>query len=337
MLDSWLWERTCTVQVQGGPIIQSSMASKLVNISSLPSESRQITRNGVWCGRRDSNPGRLRGRPAYRGTDLVRLHPSMLDEFRAFLEVERQLAPKTVYNHVRYIRKLIEKTDEASLDEIRGFMRGYMGRSVSGYSNALKAVKVFFRDFLGRGELVEGFRFPATPYKPRVVPDREDLVRFYDEITTIEGRLYFLLYATSGLRRKEGLSLRPEDVDEEMRMIMPNKGLGGTKNTWVTFYNDEMEELLEQYTPKLGKRWIPIKTDDFRDVWKIPKEKTGIYLTPQVLRDWFCVAMGEARVQDRYVDAFCGRLPKSVLAKHYTDYSPKRLKYIYDKSDLKLN
>jgi len=62
MLDSWLWERTGTVQVQGGPIIQSSMASKLVNISSLPSESRQITRNGVWCGRRDSNPGRLRGR-----------------------------------------------------------------------------------------------------------------------------------------------------------------------------------------------------------------------------------------------------------------------------------
>ena len=116
-----------------------------------------------WCDRRDSNPGRLRGRRESSSADPVRLDPSMLGGFKAFLEVERQLAPKTVYNHVRYIRKLVEKTDEAGLDEIRGFMRGYMGGSVSGYSNALKAVKIFFRDYAGRGELVEGFRFPATP------------------------------------------------------------------------------------------------------------------------------------------------------------------------------
>lgn len=144
------------------------------------------------------------------------------------------------------------------------------------------------------------------------------------------------LARASGLRRKEGLSLRPEDVDEEMRIVMPNKGLGGTKNTWVTFYNEEMEGLLEDFNPKRGKRWIPIRTDDFKDVWKVSNEKTGIKITPQVLRDWFCVAMGEAGVQDRYVDAFCGRLPKSVLAKHYTDYSPPRLKKIYDKARLKV-
>jgi integrase len=260
----------------------------------------------------------------------------MLDGFKAFLEVERQLAPKTVYNHVRYIRKLVEKTDEAGLDEIRGFMRGYMGRSVSGYSNALKAVKIFFRDYVGRGELVEGFRFPAIPYKPRVVPEREDLSRFYDEITTIEGRLYFLLYASSGLRRKEALSLRPDDVNEETRMIAPNKGVSGTKNTWITFYNDDMAELLEQYQRGEGSRWIPIRTDNFKRIWKAPREKTGIKITPQTLRDWFCVAMGEAGIQDRYVDAFCGRIPKTILARHYTDFSPKRLKRIYDKAGLKV-
>jgi len=33
---------------------------------------------------------------------------------------------------------------------------------------------------------------------------------------------------------------------------------------------------------------------------------------------------------DRYVDAFCGRVPKSVLGKRYTDYSPERLKEIYE-------
>jgi len=28
-------------------------------------------------------------------------------------------------------------------------------------------------------------------------------------------------------------------------------------------------------------------------------------------------------VQDCYVDAFNGRVPQSILARHYTDYSPK--------------
>ena len=61
---------------------------------------------------------------------------SMLAEFRAFLEVERQLAPKTVYNHVRYIRRLVETRDRVGLDEIRCFMRGYIGGSVSRFSMA---------------------------------------------------------------------------------------------------------------------------------------------------------------------------------------------------------
>lgn len=36
-------------------------------------------------------------------------------------------------------------------DKIREFMRGYVGGGVSVCSNALKAVRVLFRDFMGRG------------------------------------------------------------------------------------------------------------------------------------------------------------------------------------------
>jgi len=48
------------------------------------------------------------------------------------------------------------------------------------------------------------------------------------------------------------------------------------------------------------------------------------------------MAMDGAGVQDRYVDAFCGRLPKTILAKHYTDYSPSRLRRIYNRAGLKI-
>jgi intergrase/recombinase len=46
--------------------------------------------------------------------------------------------------------------------------------------------------------------------------------------------------------------------------------------------------------------------------------------------------MGNLGVSDRYIDAFCGRTPKSVLARHYTDYNPQRLKRIYDDANLKV-
>jgi len=44
--------------------------------------------------------------------------------------------------------------------------------------------------------------------------------------------------------------------------------------------------------------------------------------------------MARLGVSDSYIDAFCGRIPRSVLAKHYLDYSPEKLKEIYDKAGL---
>lgn len=51
------------------------------------------------------------------------------------------------------------------------------------------------------------------------------------------------------------------------------------------------------------------------------------------MREWFC---NNLNAEDRYIDAFCGRVPKSVLARHYGDYSPEKLKQIYDRADLKV-
>jgi len=46
--------------------------------------------------------------------------------------------------------------------------------------------------------------------------------------------------------------------------------------------------------------------------------------------------MSRAGVQDRFIDAFCGRVPGSVLARNYTDYSPEALKEIYERAGIKI-
>ena len=57
-------------------------------------------------------------------------------------------------------------------------------------------------------------------------------------------------------------------------------------------------------------------------------------ITPQVLRRWFASEMASLGVDSSYIDAFAGRVPESVLEKHYLDYSPRKLKQIYDDAGL---
>ncbi len=44
--------------------------------------------------------------------------------------------------------------------------------------------------------------------------------------------------------------------------------------------------------------------------------------------------MGKRGVADRYIDAFCGRVPRSIVGRNYTDYSPEILKEIYENANL---
>jgi len=150
----------------------------------------------------------------------------------------------------------------------------------------------------------------------------------------------FLVFASSGLRHSEVLSLdRFENVNFEKRMLTPNKENNESKHTWVSFYNDEAEKALNGYLSSrkdLDPRLFPISKRHVLRIFKRVYQTTGMKITPQMLRDWFCCEMGELGVQDRYVDAFCGRVPRSILARHYTDYSPEKLKRIYDKAGLRV-
>jgi integrase/recombinase XerD len=167
----------------------------------------------------------------------------------------------------------------------------------------------------------------------------EQLKQFYGCLETSKEKALFMLYATTGLRRDEILSLKLEDIDFERRMITPNNHHGETKKSWVSFYNEEAETVLKEYlaTKKKSRsqRLFPMQRDEVVELWKSTREKTGTNITPQKLRQWFCSEVLRLGVSETYVDAFCGRVPKSVLARHYTDFSPKKLKEIYEKAMLR--
>ena len=79
-----------------------------------------------------------------------------------------------------------------------------------------------------------------------------------------------------------------------------------------------------------------ISPHNFIAAWRRASEDSGVRVTPQVLREWFCDEMGRRGVPDRYVDAFCGRAPKTVLARRCSGYSSEKLTSIYERARLRV-
>ena len=263
----------------------------------------------------------------------------ILSKFREFLKVDLRRSEKTAYEHTYYIKRFLKvfkvALKSATSDDIREYLKNLKVSSAQ-YKNILMALKLFFRDFLKKPEAVASFKFPHQVFKPKHIVSNEQVRKFYQALETPKEKALFLLYATSGLRREEILTLRPEDVDFEKRMITPKNHSGETKKSWVSFYNEEAELALNEYLAtknrSRSKRLFPMQRYEVVRLWKVAKEKTGLNITPQKLRQWFCSEMLRLGVSETYVDAFCGRVPKSVLARHYTDFSPEKLNEVYTKS-----
>jgi integrase/recombinase XerD len=272
---------------------------------------------------------------------------NILEDFKEFCRVDRQSCNGTIRHHVMYIKNFLNSLDkpldEITDSDIRAFLSKYTDGSPYTYANAVKAIRIFVRDYLKKKDIVESFKLPTIPFQFKKVPTKQELKTFYGKLRNPKEKALFLMYATNGLRKEELTSLRLEDIDFEKRMITPKARVSRTKHTWITFFNEEAYDALQEYLKtrrdELGPDSKVFLGAQHANMWRIfnrTSKETGIYIMPQVLREWFCSEMLSKGVQEVYVDAFCGRVPKSVLARHYTDFSPDRLKEIYDKAGLKV-
>jgi len=185
---------------------------------------------------------------------------------------------------------------------------------------------------------VESFRLTEGDACPPRLFSRDELRRFYGALGSPEERALFMLYATTGRRRMEVLGLRLEEVDFGNRMLLPNRN-SSTKHTWHSFYNEEAARALEECMVVRRKKnsflfTLNLQKKDY--ILTEAQEKTGLKITPRALRFWFTNEMARLGMQDRFIDAFQGRVPRKILARHYTDYSVENLKRIYDKVGLKV-
>jgi integrase len=177
----------------------------------------------------------------------------ILQTFEEFCQVDLNLKSSTIRIHHGVIRRLLTKYSKPlqhiSRQDIRAYLKDYLPKSISTYANQVKALRIFFRDFLQAGYLVETFKLPQRGYVPKIIPSKRDLQQFYHALHHPRDKALFLLLATSGLRRNEALTLTQDDIVLNQHMVNPSKHRNtiSTKNSWVSFFNAEAHDALQHW------------------------------------------------------------------------------------------
>jgi len=111
---------------------------------------------------------------------------------------------------------------------------------------------------------------------------------------------------------------------------------GDTKSAWISYITYQTAAYLESYVeeeldnadnPNLFK----FSYNTVQEAFQKASIQTGVFIKPHFLRTIFTEKCTQAGIEGKYIDAFCGRIPKKVLEANYTIYSPQSLRLQYDK------
>lgn len=260
---------------------------------------------------------------------------SSIGEYEKFAKNELNLEDITIRNQKSAILGFLEHSKgEINKDTVKDYLSS--NDSPTWKTNQLKALRRYFRDFLKLGNWIEEFDFSESKVRPKEIPSDDQLIEFFNLLPE-QVQIVFLLLFTSGLRLGEIMSLRSCDIDFETNMIdASNTHSGKTKHSWISFFSQQAREYLAEYMEcnnKLEDPTIPIFSLSVRSVqqaFKNASYQLGLSINPHLLRTIFVEKCTLAKIPDKYIDAFCGRVPQTVLAKNYTDYSPRSLRQQYD-------
>lgn len=178
--------------------------------------------------------GRLEATPVMRGAGA-----ELVDEFAAYMRLERGLSPHTVHNRCWHVQAFLTWLDEqhcsagvANLEQVDAFLtiRGAQGWCRVSIAAAASALRSFFAHMAATGRCSDGFaagiegprlfKHEALPVGPRW----EDVQRLVASTDTdrpqdVRDRAILLLLAVYGLRCGEVVAMTLDDIGWERNIL----------------------------------------------------------------------------------------------------------------------
>jgi len=257
--------------------------------------------------------------------------------YEEFAIEELELSQATVNNHKSAIRGFLNHSNGIiNKETVKSYLDSNEQKSWK--SNQVKALRKYIRDYLKLGNWINKFSFTKDKAKIKKIPSDDQLALFCSYLN-YQIQMVFLVTMTTGFRIGEVLALKLSNIDLETNMIDASQiHKSDTKDSWISYVTDQTSEYLQSYIesdefdqynddPKLFSVSYKVVNENFKKVSNL----TGISITPHLLRTVFTEKCTQAGMDEKYIDAFCGRTSQNIIRKHYTDYSPEAMRRHYDK------
>lgn len=255
-----------------------------------------------------------------------------IENYEDYAIHELKISQATVNNQKSAIRGYLHHSEGIiNKDTVKAYLES--NDSTSWKSNQLKALRKFIRDYLGLGNWVNEFVFSKEKAKiKKAIPTDDELAMFCSKLD-YQVQMVFLILFSSGLRIGEVLNLELENIDFETNMIdVSQVHDSDTKSSWISFMTYQVSQYIENYTESLTTQKIfSVSYKSVQENFQKISDEIGVKINPHLLRTVFTEKCTQAEIKEKYIDAFCGRIPQTVIRTHYTDYSPEAMRKHYDK------
>ena len=257
---------------------------------------------------------------------------NIISRYDKFAVEELELSNATIKNQKSAIRCFLNYSQGViNKETVTEYLKS--NESSSWKSNQVKALRKFIRDYLHLGNWINDFVFSREKAKiKKAIPTNDQLALFCTKLD-YENQIIFLILVTSGLRIGEVLSLDIDDVNFDTNMIDASKvHKSNTKSSWISFITHQVSTYVQSYVESLyTDKLFSVSYKTVQENFQRISEETEIKIKPHLLRTVFTEKCTQAGIEEKYIDAFCGRISQNVIRKHYTDYSPEAMRRHYDK------
>lgn len=223
-----------------------------------------------------------------------------------FWKSPKDLGPEEVREYLLY---LIEKKRVSS----------------SFFNVIVSALRFVYGTTLGRPGVVEAVPYAKRERKLPVVLSQEEVVQFFETLTSMKYRALFMTAYAAGLRTSEVVRLKIEHIDSQRSAIRVEQGKG-RKDRYVMLSPRLLLVLREYYRVKRPRVWLfpgeysgePLAPTTVRQVFKRTLKAAGLSkkATPHTLRHTFATHLYEAGTDLRMIQLLLGHKSIATTAKY---------------------